>query len=121
MSAEIHKETANASLSRQRFGFRTRQVEDFVLITTTSTLVAPNNPDRIHLTIVSNSIQPIYLSKAPDGAAPFGVPLAMEDSVVSWDSDLDGEATGYERWGIVSAGSGYVLVVQTIRLREREG
>lgn len=122
MVSQIHRDTANAIVSRQRFGFRTRQVENDVTVDASGTLIARNNPDRIFLMVVVQGSGGLYVQRRLDLATDTGVPLSTQYSAATWETDLDGEATGYERWGRLfsTLSSLVVTVIETIRVREEE-
>lgn len=102
--------------SKQRWGFRTRQVETVKTVGLTADVLAPNNPDRIFLQLINEDVNSVFVGRNGGVTTASGVPLLSQWDSAAWTPDRDGEATGYERWAIANAAPSNVRVIETIRL-----
>lgn len=109
-------ETAAALLSKQRFGFRTRQVESIVPVGIVPAVLVNNNPDRVFLQLILEGAFDVRIGRNGSVSSASGIPLSAPNGITTFTPERDGEATGYERWAVANGGVSNVRVIETVRL-----
>lgn len=103
------------ALSLNRFGGRTYGQEKVISVTTTRTLVIPNNPNRLFWAMINEGANDVRVTNDPNVTASSGWVLAASGGVISMYWEEDGEAVGYEVFALTSAGASNVRVKEIIR------
>lgn len=97
-----------------RFGGRTRPIESTVVITTAGTeRVVPNSPDRVQLTIVNAGTDLVTIRSARPVVNGVGIRLGPGNTV-TFLVEEDGEATGWEYFGVAASGSQTLFIVEVV-------
>lgn len=107
---------AARAASEKLLGFRTRQVETVVSVGTTAAPLVNNNPDRIFLQVILEGSNSVFIGRNGQVTTSSGVPLLTQWDAVTWKTETDGEATGYERHAIAAVGASNVRVIETVKV-----
>lgn len=92
----------------------TQAIQNDVLTVVGIIQAAPNNPDRLALTMMNLSGTDMYVSPDTVPSATHGVLLQNGGGVISLNAAIDGELVGYE-WSVYCAVANeelYVLVTE---------
>lgn len=109
-------ETTSGRFAIARFGGPTTSRTSTVTVATTVTRIAGNNPRRVAYRIFNRSANSIDLSFSSDVTVGTGIPLSASTGYAEADVDVEGELVIQEVYGISSAASSTVLVIEVIRV-----
>jgi len=99
-----------------RFGGPTRFQTSTVSVGTSPTKIVGNNPRRVRLAIYNRSINNIDVDYVATVATGAGIPLAASSGIVEASIEDDGEAVISELYGVATAASSSVFVVEVVRV-----
>lgn len=83
----------------KHFEMPTQAIQNDVLTVVGIVQAAPNNPDRLSLTMMNLSGTDMYVSPDTVPSATHGILLQSGGGVVSLNAAIDGELVGYE-WSV---------------------
>jgi hypothetical protein len=109
-------DTTAGRFSITRFGGPTTSRTSTVSVLTTVTRIAGNNPRRVSITVYNrgvNNVDVDYVSSVTAGA---GIPLTGASGVMQSTIEDDGEAVINELYGIATAATSSVFVVEVMRV-----
>jgi len=109
-------DTTAGRFSIIRFGGPTQFKTSTISVGTSPTKIVGNNPRRVRVTLYNRSLNNIDVDYVATVSAGGGVPLTASSGVIEASIDDDGEAVISELYGIASAASSSVFVVEVIRV-----
>lgn len=109
-------ETTAGRFATLRYGGPTRPVESTVLVGTVPTRILKNNPRRVAWRMWNRSGNSIDLGLDGTVTAGAGVPLTAATGFAESDVEIEGEEVLHEVFGVSSAASSAVRVMEVERV-----
>lgn len=107
---------ALARYVKQKFGVATRGVPNplgAVDVGTSVTQIAPNNPDRLSITVINLGANDVYIAFDQEVATDRGIFLQANGGAISLTVDEDMELVGYPIFGVTASGTSRIFVHET--------
>lgn len=106
------------NLIEELFAVKTRPEHNTVTVSHTAptTLVAPNNPNRLSLIISNPSSRSICVSFERDFTYPHGILLVPNGGYVSFLWSEDFNSVGWNMYGIATVGAGDLEIMEIISI-----
>ncbi len=99
-----------------RFGGPTTSRTSTVTVATTVTRIVGNNPRRVSVTVYNRGANNVDIDYVATVTAGGGIPLTGSSGVMQSTIEDDGEAVVQELYGIATAASSSVFVVEVLRV-----
>lgn len=116
MSDELQGISPLEALSIHRFGGRTTIRERLVTVGTARIELLSNNPNRLFWRMQNESDTDVRIGNDPNITATSGWLLLNNGGGISMTWEEDGEAVGYQVFGISSAAAKVVRVAEVVRI-----